>query len=888
MKKLIILIVSFGFLVQTANANIITDCIYEVLKEKLETTVDDNFKSPEYWGELLGNTAKGTPEVTVQQIMDDYSINSIGSEIGLKMLGKILPQVASPIGLLMQVSEVAHSYTNSLLDSCQQMRLDDFKKQVLDRSHSKKELQNRYDDFRDIDKTTAGVLRSRRDKFEEKYHNIYLQAVASMVRQERAQKAKKVAETLIISHLKKMEKKIKSQVKYAMKALERAEMPQNKQNIKTYIDKSEFRNAVKIKIREVIQKRIIKNKRIYNYSPYVSDYAKWISDYMNGNISKKTFKSATDDINSAVHTLNTTCFKKSITDFKKSDRMEDKCREGLKKYTKQTQLLHTQIRQQRIKMLSHLTTLKTINAKTPSSSYREMRKKYDAVSKKYTQDISTLRSCNKNMISGSDVKALSKKMKKCEKTVKGLAKLTSASKDDLKDLKRTIDSYTKAFKKSFIAYNDYFLKHAEFLDSNSYSFGNGFTEIANSDNLLYGYTTEKSGSITFTGTPTEEDVLAINNLLKKTKNQAPYLNEQISLNQRFVAASKPLLKDTKKVCEYTSSKLGTVINLSKDNFLKEYYHKNFDKTIYSLSETMPLLSHYVSEDPKDSEARNNIRGKSFRPHEVPKQYTRTIAEHKKILTDFKKAIGEVKSLNLLERKKQASIIIKQEYPLASAIQIKSSDAKAINEKFINLQNFWEELAHLTKNERDYTKLFNPKNITFSLKTLNEMADTYEGNILKAENKTKKMNIAFTGNKEDDTEKGRKHLEISLIQKLYDNFKTAYKDKSLSRLMRLISNTWETQDGNITIEDLQENLRNNFRLYNEIDCSINNLKIQPAEFGIKYSRYLVTYTIIIKSKIYRKNITHEEKSSVTEIVHIDRNNQTALIESTTGGNYWYVK
>jgi hypothetical protein len=889
MKKAIIFACSIMLFIQTANANIITECIYEVLKEKLETTVDDNFKSPQYWGELLGNTAKGTPEVTVSQIMDDYSVKSIGSEIGLKMLGKILPRVASPIGLLIQVSDVAHSYTNGMLDSCEQMRYYDFKKQVLERSHSKKQLKNYYDDFRDIDKTTAGVLRTRRNKFEEKYHNIYLQAVASMVKHERAKKAKELTEALIISNLKKMQKKIKSRVKQAMTALERAEMPKSKKNIKLYLDNSDFGESVKIKIKEVIQKRILQHKGIYNYSPYVKDYSEWISDYTNGNVGKKTFQSALENINSAVYTLNTSCLKKSITDFKKSDKMEAKCNEGLRNYKKQTQKLNATLRQKRMEMISHLTELKKVNAKTPSSAYREMQKKYKAASKQYTQYLSTLNSCNEKMISGSEVKELSKKIKNCKNAVSGLSTLTSASEDGLKNLKNTIDIYAKAFKNSFTAYNDYFLKHAEFLDSRSYSFVSESNEVANSTSLLYGYNIKKQGSINFTGAPTEEDVSAINNLLEKTENrELPYLNEQISLNQTFVTASEALLKDTKKAYEYTSSKLGKTINLNKDNFFKDYYHENFDKTMYSLSESMPILSHYANGNPSDSEVRINIRDKSFRPNEVPKQYNKTIAEHKKILAGFKKAIAEVKSMNLLERKQQAGIIINQEYPLASAIQIKSSDAETINKKFENLENFWGKLIDLTKKERDYTTLFDPKNITFSHETLTEMANTYEGTILQAENRTKKMNITFTGNKSNDAESGRRELEVRLIKKLYANFATAYQNKNISGLTKLLSDSWETQDGNTTIDDLKENLRNNFRLYNKINCSITNLKIQPSEHGIDYSRYFVTYTITIKSKIYRRNLTHEEKSSVGEIIYVDMSKETARIETTTSGNYWYVK
>jgi hypothetical protein len=63
----------------------------------------------------------------------------------------------------------------------------------------------------------------------------------------------------------------------------------------------------------------------------------------------------------------------------------------------------------------------------------------------------------------------------------------------------------------------------------------------------------------------------------------------------------------------------------------------------------------------------------------------------------------------------------------------------------------------------------------------------------------------------------------------------------------------------------------------------NLNIAPASPGI----YTVSYDVTITSKIYKRNITHEEKSTVNEQVVIDGGG-TAKINRTTGGRFWYTQ
>ena len=104
---------------------------------------------------------------------------------------------------------------------------------------------------------------------------------------------------------------------------------------------------------------------------------------------------------------------------------------------------------------------------------------------------------------------------------------------------------------------------------------------------------------------------------------------------------------------------------------------------------------------------------------------------------------------------------------------------------------------------------------------------------------------------------------------------------------MISDEWSTPDGT-TLEDLQDNLRNTFRLYNQITYNISNMQIAFRGETPLDATFSVSYTVTIISRIYKRNLKHEEKSNVNELVRIDREKGKVQIQSTNSGSYWYVK
>jgi hypothetical protein len=119
-----------------------------------------------------------------------------------------------------------------------------------------------------------------------------------------------------------------------------------------------------------------------------------------------------------------------------------------------------------------------------------------------------------------------------------------------------------------------------------------------------------------------------------------------------------------------------------------------------------------------------------------------------------------------------------------------------------------------------------------------------------------------------------------VKKFYEKFKMAYEGRDAASVLALISNDWSSGDGT-AIEDLEENLRSNFRLYNEI---------RYAQSGLKVSRngetWQACYDTTIISRIFSNNLKHEEKSAVCD--DLGKKSGKLKILRTSAGSYWYVK
>ena len=142
-------------------------------------------------------------------------------------------------------------------------------------------------------------------------------------------------------------------------------------------------------------------------------------------------------------------------------------------------------------------------------------------------------------------------------------------------------------------------------------------------------------------------------------------------------------------------------------------------------------------------------------------------------------------------------------------------------------------------------------------------------------------------KAEEEQQGKSNQEKSnaallSISALYDQFKQAYESRNDSQVISFMGDDWEAGDGT-TLSDLQENLSRSFRIFDEIKYNIQNLKIDLKSEGL----YMASYDVTITSRIYKRNIKHEEKSSVNEEVVIDGSGKPRITR-TMNGRFWYVE
>jgi hypothetical protein len=125
-------------------------------------------------------------------------------------------------------------------------------------------------------------------------------------------------------------------------------------------------------------------------------------------------------------------------------------------------------------------------------------------------------------------------------------------------------------------------------------------------------------------------------------------------------------------------------------------------------------------------------------------------------------------------------------------------------------------------------------------------------------------------------------DLAAIREFYNLFKQAYESRREDKVMSFISDDWEAGDGT-TLADLQENIGRSFRVFDQIRYNMQNLKIEKEQEGT----YRVSYEVTITSRMFEKNIKHEEKSTVNEEVVLDKSGKVKVVR-TLSGRFWYVE
>ncbi|HAT72051.1 MAG TPA: hypothetical protein DCS63_04470 [Elusimicrobia bacterium] len=129
-----------------ADMDILTESVYDVLADKIKGDAG-NLTDPDYLEKLIVSVAEGASDQLVQEIVDNYDPENLKSEIGMKLLEKLVPAAAGPIGLILKASTWAHEGTRSWLDWAKANRMEEFNSQVINRGNTVAELDAAWNNF---------------------------------------------------------------------------------------------------------------------------------------------------------------------------------------------------------------------------------------------------------------------------------------------------------------------------------------------------------------------------------------------------------------------------------------------------------------------------------------------------------------------------------------------------------------------------------------------------------------------------------------------------------------------------------------------------------------------------------------------------------------------
>lgn len=129
-------------------------------------------------------------------------------------------------------------------------------------------------------------------------------------------------------------------------------------------------------------------------------------------------------------------------------------------------------------------------------------------------------------------------------------------------------------------------------------------------------------------------------------------------------------------------------------------------------------------------------------------------------------------------------------------------------------------------------------------------------------------------------KERELRENDGIRTLYQNFASAYQSRNLRGVLALMSPQWQAADGTGLIE-LEDTLSNSFRVFDSISFAISGLSVRQLSPGT----YEVSYEVTLVGKITRRNIKHEERGKVVDIVDFLPDGP---VISRTSGNAFMIK
>jgi len=780
MKKIFSLALCSLFIagpVPASAGNALTDCILEVLQERLEKTIDKDFKDTEYWKDLLTNVANGTPEAVVQQIMEDYDPKSVGKDIGMKLLERLVPEAAGPIGLLLLANDAVYAYTEYMLTFYKDLHFQYFTEEVLKPSKTTRELRANYNkfisEFVDGGGSDRAVKYDDRKAEEEKFHNAFLQAFRLLYRAEQAAANRANAQKLVVKKFKIMRAQAKGDVEVAQANLEAAGQQASPANVRRFVKDADYAAAVREAARKAGQKPAAEKKKEPEAvkpgaaKPDAGNSAvKPATPAQDKPAEKKETKvtvqvlaqPGSGPLGNSLRLLNAgreeegktppdfSAYSSALADASnklvfgdmaasvyremeqnisigaeagyancQKDGNGDPCWQAYKRFQADQIQVKENLKGLGEKLSAELETMRKqmTAAPKPSDKLGEMFKTLGEKMGRADKD----NSCNLNL-SLIDVKKAAERINECKARIGYLASLITEVEAKTKEFQDFAASYDQKLAADYAAYAD---KLASNYNLAEYA-GAGLDS-----NLLQNL----SGASARAQQAAEADTSVIGggrivNLRRAISDNTARSREaqgQLELNNAFIALAAPLAAQAESQFK-AQSKDGKAVDL--ETFDGQFYYTNvanFHSLFTSFfSGALTLLSPKISGgDPRETMPYKQGSIRVWDAEKYP--FYETVATHESILKDFSERVAALKELGLEARLKTLQDILKKVTPAADKIREMTADAGALMKVFNRAGAVAKKLEAYVR-PAQLIMLFYGTEYTLSAEVMQQTLDTY--------------------------------------------------------------------------------------------------------------------------------------------------------------------
>lgn len=767
-----------------AHADILMDALKEVIEDKLTSTVgkhlENSWDGNQYWGQLIGNIAKGTPEVVVAEIIDEFSMESIAKDTGMKLLEFLVPEAAGPIGVLLKANEAVYAYVNYMTDFYKQQHMQLFVSKVIEPSKTSAELRSNYATFKaeviDMGGVDRNIFYNDRAAQEEEFYNAFLRRLADLVRYEKAMAERKNAQKIISQKFKAVRSSALAEVRVAQDYLTAAQMEVSVAAIQRFRKDPDFAGSVREAARKAGQKPATpppgakpptppnettkpktpvtpvvpppaqpgggpigkslqlrnagvnsENQRIVDYSVFYNAYKDLANQLTFGDLPGTVFSDASTNIRAGAREAFSNCLAAG------SDQQDKECVSGHQRFERDAGQIDANLAELSAKILADLDARKKRMMAMPTP-----KSQWEVLAQPLYPDIEKAKSggpCGV-FIGGLTVKQAQEKIDACASFIGFVETLVNTIDVKTREYQVFAKAYDEKLASEYAAYVEAFGK-----DYNLAVYGGGQLE-----SYFYKTLGEESARMeqyqTSDMSPLGDGIL---NELRRRVSSMTRTNraalEQVTLSAAFINALTPAREAVEKAF-VVALPSGNPIDLRTFDGTA-YYNTQFrDLFTNFFSGALGLLSpHTKGYDPAESMP---FKDGNMRVWDAPgKPFYLSVSAHEATLKDFSEKVAALKAFDLEKRHGVMDAAVKKAEAEVAKVQSKTADANELWQFFENAKRTRDAVAWHVRSVPLFA-LFYGQEYSLSLPLMESVREDYAAKI--GEIKAREQNMIKVFNK----------------------------------------------------------------------------------------------------------------------------------------------